>query len=78
MRSPRLLITLTENDRELFDSVRGRLPLATFILNSAVKEAEFQRNKQSGSFQKQHQPGHDRRREPEFKETRLDYSNSQE
>ena len=74
MRTPRLLITLNDGDREILNSVRGRVPLATFILDLAMKQAEWMANRNK----KQHQTGHDSRQNSEFKETRLDYSNSQE
>lgn len=74
MRSPRLLITLKDGDRETLDSVRGRVPLATFILDSAMKQAEWLASRK----QKQHQPGHDQRSQSQQGDTRYDYSNSQE
>ena len=74
MRTPRLLITLNDGDREILNAVRGRIPLATFILDLAMKQAEWLANRNK----KQHQPGHDSRQNSGFTETRLDYSNSQE
>lgn len=70
MRQPRLLITLPEDVRAKIDAVRGRTPVATWILTEIEKKADWLLSKTPS--------GHRSTGSNAGGRTDLDFSNSQE